>query len=264
MAFRAPHGPFHAPPDQLHSFGDLTNASVRVLARAMTEAMDRELARILQHVDLSTTTVFFIGDNGTYRPIYRGPGSQAKDTVYEGGVLVPLIVAGQAVAPAARGREVDAIVQSTDLYASVLELAGLAHGPPQSVSMMPYLQDPDTPPLRRFIYSEIFEPNGGPIDQARHDRAARDVRYKVIENGLAPPEFYDLQTDPGETTPLALQSLSAEELEAFVRLRQRTGYPQRCGAGLGVVLIVPILMTLRSRLRSRLQASRPRSLRTRG
>jgi arylsulfatase A-like enzyme len=247
VAFRAPHGPLHAPPDHLHSFGDLTGANGRTLTRAMTEAMDTEIARILQYVDLSTTTVFFIGDNGTYGPLYRGPGTLGKGTVYEGGLVVPLIVAGQAVDPAARGQEVNALVQSTDLYATILEMAGLPNDAPDSISLLPYFSDPTTPSLRDVIFSEIFEPNGGPIDPARHERAARDARYKLLQNGLDAPEFYDLQEDPGETTPLGLEELSAQEFEALLRLHGFVARPRRCAVGMGAIAALALAVALRRR-----------------
>src|SRR4029434_103993 len=105
LAFNAGHAPFHKPPDGLHSYdslsgtqGDIT-ANPRPYYEAMIEAMDTEIGRLLSQVDINDTTVLFIGDNGTPARVIQMPFSNArgKDTLYEGGVRVPFIVAGSGV-----------------------------------------------------------------------------------------------------------------------------------------------------------------------
>ena len=62
----------------------------------MIEAMDTEIGRLLKSVDLATTSVIFMGDNGTPNEVTAAPYSpdHAKLRVYEQGVRVPMIVAG--------------------------------------------------------------------------------------------------------------------------------------------------------------------------
>ena len=64
--------------------------------KADIQALDTEIGRLLAEVDLETTTVIFIGDNGVPPPVTdAGQGIRgAKWSVYEGGVRVPLVVAG--------------------------------------------------------------------------------------------------------------------------------------------------------------------------
>jgi arylsulfatase A-like enzyme len=187
----------------------------------MIEALDTEIGRFLSFVDWSDTTVLFVADNGAPGAFLQAPRSihHGKGTVYEPGVRVPLIVAGQAVAQAARGGETAALVQATDIFPTVLELAG---HPPQprldAVSMAPYLSNPATPPQRETVYTEIFTPNGGPIDPASYHRAARDARYKLVRRGFLPDELYDLELDPYEASPLDLAGLSTAERQAYQRL----------------------------------------------
>jgi arylsulfatase A-like enzyme len=110
----------------------------------MVEAVDTELKRLIQAVDLSTTTVFFIGDNGTpggvQAPPYKGQG--AKSTRYENCCRVPLLIAGAGVVPGSAGvRVVDELVNAVDLFPTIL---GLTETPlPQAridgVSLVPYL-----------------------------------------------------------------------------------------------------------------------------
>ena len=263
VAFTAPHAPYHVPPADLHGYAldDVPlQGNVPLYHKAMVEALDTELGRLLAAVDLATTTVIFVGDNGTPRGATEPPRikDHAKGTVYQGGLHVPLIVAGSAVAASSRGRESAALVQATDLFATALELAGVPAPDgvaPESVSIAPYLAAPGLPSLRRFAYAESFYPNGGPVDPATHQRAVRDARYKLLRRGLAPPELYDLAVDPLETTPLDLAALGPDEALAldalageFERLAPLRG--RRCGLGFEGALAAAVLArALRARRR---------------
>ena len=144
--------------------------------RAMVEALDTEIGRLLEGVDLQRTTVIFLGDNGTTPQVVVPPfdPARAKNTVYEGGVHVPLFVAGAAVE--VPGTTCDGLVHAVDLFATALELAGVdlaAVLPPDlaldSVSFAPYLADPALPSLRSTLFTEVFKPNGpvsGPLAEA--------------------------------------------------------------------------------------------------
>jgi hypothetical protein len=186
----------------------------------MLEAMDTELGRFLSHVDWVDTTVIFLGDNGPQRVTIEPPFNRAhgKGSVYEGGVNVPLIVRGQAVPASRRGRQSQALVQATDLFATVLEIADASGSAEDSVSLVPYLLDPSRASVRPWVYTELFLPNGGPIDPATHLRAARGTRYKVVRNGLEADELYDLLLDPFEHTPIDLGSATASQRMAYTQL----------------------------------------------
>jgi len=139
--------------------------------------------------------------------------THAKLTPYEGGVNVPLVIFGPAVTES--GWECSALVNSTDMFATSLELAGYSldqvlptghlH---DSVSVVRYLADRTQPPLRRWAFAEMWKPNGfGPknLDQ----RILRGERYKIIRSGVDSAshvfEMYDLEMDPFETVDLMLQ-----------------------------------------------------------
>lgn len=222
VAFNAPHGPFHEPPHELLSDPSIYSWTVgHHKYRAMIEAMDTEFGRIMAAVDLTDTTVIFVADNGTpggyLQPPY--PITHGKATVYEGGLNVPLIIAGEAVSPTAQGTESAGLAQATDLFSTILEIAGVAPPPRKdSVSLLPYLDDPAMPSLREVVYSELFLPNGGPIDPERHDRAARGPRYKLVRNGFDAGELYDLAVDPYELSPISLGSLTPEQRAAYLPL----------------------------------------------
>lgn len=231
LAYNAPHVPLHKPPEGLHSY-DLQGPAKDTPGahqRAAIEALDTELGRLLDTLDpdvLAHTTIVFLGDNGTDDVATDAPflPEHAKGTPYEGGINVPLIVAGPRVARP--GSECAALVQTLDLFATIAAIAGvdpLAVAPPgtqlDSLSLLPYLQDPGRPSLRRWVYSETFAPNGpGPWTQ--HDRAVRDARHKLIRRLGAPDELYDLQADPFEQQDLLAGPLTRPQAAAYAALAQ--------------------------------------------
>lgn len=90
--------------------------------------LDQAIQDVLDAVDLETTFVVVTSDNGTpddARP--EGlPSGFWKGTCFEGGVHVPLIVAGPGVG---QGVSTDRLVSLVDLPATMAELAGLALTP---------------------------------------------------------------------------------------------------------------------------------------
>lgn len=231
-AFNAPHTPFHAPPAQLcpsYPLNTLTNN--RRMFEAMTEAMDTEIGRLLAAVDRTNTHIIFIGDNGTTGNIIAPPyaSSRGKDTLYEGGIHVPLVVAGPAVVSPNRTNATP--VNAVDLFATILELAGttVATAVPANVvidsqSLVPLLTA--TNQLSRRAYAEMFGTN---VAANVGGRALRDERYKLIRFTNGTEEFYDLQTDPLELTNLVSSATSAPR--AYLdRLRfQLNGYSNSPG-----------------------------------
>ena len=152
---------------------------------------------------LAATTVIFVGDNGTSSGVTVPPfiPGHGKSTLYEGGINVPLIVSGPSVVEP--GREVRAVANTVDLFATVLQLAGVdleASLPPElpidSISLVPYLLDSYQPPQRQFVLAENFY-EGGP-----YHVAARGERFKLILRSEGEAELYDLLRDPFEENDL--------------------------------------------------------------
>ncbi|MDP6938166.1 MAG: sulfatase-like hydrolase/transferase [Planctomycetota bacterium] len=203
-AFQAPHTPHHVPPSGLCACPTTSNCDVvkngsskAVKAKAMTEAMDTEIGRLLQVIS-PNTLVIFMGDNGTAATVTEPPfnKTQAKGTLYEGGVNVPLIIAG---AGTVQG-ECGALVTATDIFATLGDLARVPSSAEDSVSLVPYLWG-SSKPQRDVVYAEFFTPNG-PAPWTTHTRAVRDDRFKLIRSTGVADEFYDLQSDPFEQIDL--------------------------------------------------------------
>ena len=218
LTYQAPHIPYHAPPAHLHTqnlsgLTPQTNHTPQNIPfyRAMVESLDTEIGRLFATLGtgvMDATNVVFVADNGTVQRQSVAPfnGLRAKGTPYEGGINVPLIVSGPAVQQG--GREVTALVNVVDVFATALELAGALDAVPpfvthDSVSLAPYLQDPNQPPLRAFAYSEQFTGTTWPAPNQNGYAIARDDRFKLIHYyGSTQDKLFDLLADPWETTNL--------------------------------------------------------------
>lgn len=203
-ALHAPHTPFHQPPLNLHGY-DSAAVNNRNQFEAMCEAMDTEVGRLLATVNLNETTVIFVGDNGTPASVIQAPYStaHAKGTLYEGGVRVPLLIAGKGVV--SPNRVSSQPVHCVDLYSTILECAGInvmATQPSSQVldsqSIMPILQN--VAGSSRQVLVETF---GSELTSAQSGRAMiNQAGYKLIQFADGREEFYQTNSDPNETTTL--------------------------------------------------------------
>lgn len=235
LAFNSAHTPHHKPPDALHSYDNLpstppTNGSQRRYYEAMVEALDTELARVLTVVDLADTTVVVLGDNGTPGQVIQPPynSANAKGTLAEGGIRIPLIIAGAGIANP--NRDSDAVVHSVDLFATLLELAGVdlsstlpTHLTFDSRSFLPVLRDEPWNPAETMILAENF---GSSIPLAVHGVAVRGARYKLIRLDNGREQLFDLTNDALESnnllgTPTSVSNLTAGQRAAYNALSQR-------------------------------------------
>lgn len=223
LAFPAAHSPWSLPPPELHGYGEPSEPSRPLKIRAMVEALDRELGRVLASLPpavRSRTVIVFVGDNGSPTDAaIRRTERPRKGAVWEGGVHVPLIVAGPGVV--APGRTVDALVQTVDLMPTLAELAGVdaqALGLVlDGTSFAGHLVDADAPAVRQLSYAEAFEANGpGPwfVDQ----RAVRDARHKLVRRAGRDDALFDLDLDPTEATNLLADAPSAAHRSTAARL----------------------------------------------
>ncbi|HEY0551498.1 MAG TPA: sulfatase-like hydrolase/transferase [Verrucomicrobiae bacterium] len=230
LAFNAGHAPLHKPPNDLHSYDALPgtqmhiNNNPRRYFEAMLEAMDTELARVLTNISLTNTTVIFIGDNGSTGMTIQPPYSSArgKGTLYEGGIRVPFIIAGASVTN--QNRASTNLVHITDLFATILELAGvnltaaLTNRIIDSQSLVPILSNTATTNAR-VILTENFSDT---LSDAVAGRALVDGRYKLIQFQNGTNEFYDLLMDFLEATNLLTRTLSIGEQNAYDTLTTKS------------------------------------------
>lgn len=238
LAFNAPHTPLHVPPSNLHT-GDLRGLSPRAdplpFFNAMLEAMDTEIGRCVASLRTISpgTTIIFLGDNGT-AGVAANPDEnplKVKGTVYQGGVHVPMFVHGPRVQQP--NRDVTQLVHAVDVFATVIELAGVpVPGDIDSVSFVPYLDDPQATPQRVYLFAETsIDPFPCESASVGCQRAIRGERFKLIQNigsrtdddhdGPADFELYDLILDPRETNNLLDGVEFPEHDETFQNLWSR-------------------------------------------
>ena len=229
LSFNNPHSPYHLPPlELLHS--DAKNLDPEAVAenphayfKAQLEALDTEVGRLLGSLTTEqrdNTYVIFMGDNGTSRGALQLPfhSERGKDTVYQGGLNVPFMVSGPGIEA---GRTSDALLNTVDLYATFLELAGIdvENAVPDdrefdSISFAPLLLDPQATPAREFAFADIFSPWRDP------SRAIRNATHKLVDiEGTE--ELYNLVEDPYEHNNLLASDLSAEDQRQHDQLKAK-------------------------------------------
>ena len=227
LAFNAPHTPYHLPPAGLHSYTSLTGTAADISAnkvlyfKAMVEAMDHELGRLfdtLQKYNFwDNTDIIFIGDNGD-DPAVAQSGS-AKGSVYNDGVSVPLIISGPTVV--APNRSTTAIVNTQDLFATILELMKVsnwssqisASKPVDSKSLLPIIKNQSNK-VRDWTFTEIFKNTPATGD----GKAMRDSDYKLLDFDNGTQKFYNLTLDPQEAKDLLPGTLSTIDKQHYAYL----------------------------------------------
>ena len=174
---------------------------------------DDQLGRLLDHLEatgrMQDTMIVLTSDHGDYLGDHW---LGEKDLFHEASVKVPLIIYDPRVeADATRGTTCDALVESIDLAATFVEVAG---GPvPDHIlegrSLMPWLCG-ETPDWRKYVISEYdysSTPQAAKLGVAPRDARlfmVYDGRYKMMhaEGGMR-PMLFDLHEDPEEFHDLA-------------------------------------------------------------
>jgi arylsulfatase A-like enzyme len=199
VAFSAPHSPVHMPGPELLPEGYPETNTNRGMFEAMVISMDTAIGQILAAVDLSNTLVLFLGDNGT-PPLCRRPEQRRrhlKGTGFEGGIHVPLIVAGPGVATG----ESRALVHTVDVLATLAgyidqELpAGAAE---DSISFLRSVREGGRyAGAREWVFAEVYSTGKDSVD----DVAVRNRTHKLLLSGER-RLLFDLTVDPTEEAPL--------------------------------------------------------------
>lgn len=153
--------------------------------------LDRQLGRLLDFLDLEDTLLIVVADHGEslgeHGIRFRHVGLHDTTT------HVPLMIRW----PDRPGRRIEGLVQTIDLFPTILKAAGLPI-PPQ--------EGQDLEKTRRAVFAEHSDRLGAMV---------RTREFKYIDQG---PQLYDLKADPGETRNLAGRGLAVErELADLLR-----------------------------------------------
>ncbi len=216
LAYNAPHTPFHLPPSEMHSQGNLPEyadgADPMPYYMASIEALDFQIGRLLDNIpqnELDKTTIIFLGDNGSPNEVAQLPylSSTAKGTLYQGGINTPIFVSGHGVT---RNGEDNNPITSTDLFATIVELSGVSVDEINDSRSFKTLLTEDIS-LSRHQYAEKYN---APSDKW----AISDGQYKLIIGASGNQEFFNLNEDPYEANNLLNTGLNIEASNAKVEL----------------------------------------------
>ena len=209
------------------------------LYAGMVEHMDANIGELLGYLKTTglydDTLIFFLSDNGPegnvfqvgppwdnsrfedwgkqgtfiqYGPAWAqvgaGPLRLFKGFVTEGGIRMPLIVAGEGVAGS--GRIEDAFAHVMDIPATILDVAGVVHPGAKGTDIEP-LQGKSLAPLLADPTAEIRTPTDWVGWELFGNSAVRMGDWKMVRLceplGTGDWQLFDLAADPGENIDLA-------------------------------------------------------------
>lgn len=210
QAFTAPHGPLNNSPD----FNDPRLAGLsgnRKQYASMMLTMDDEIGRILDTLEdpnddgdtadsiTDDTLIIFINDNGgaSSNASDNGVLRDFKGTPYEGGIRVPMIIAGAGVDPSVEGTVYDKPVHSIDILPTAFAAGGGTFGPGDTgidgVNLLPYINGTNTSDPHEVI-----------VVRSSDEVGVRKGDWKLVKNGIgANFQLFNLATDISESTNVA-------------------------------------------------------------
>lgn len=219
-SFTAPHNPMHATKDDIAAIAKLGHGfkKNREIQAAMQLALDRNIGKILDALDdpngdgdtadsiRDNTLIFFINDNGgdshdsnpnysSNYPLRHGKGSQ-----WEGGIRVPMIVAGWGLDPAYQDEDVDFFdhpVHIIDLLPTAFAAGGGAFTEEDvidGVDLLPYLNDVNKGEPHETLFLRRY---------SGLQHAVRKGNYKLIYRPADGFLLFDVVNDKGEQKNLA-------------------------------------------------------------
>ncbi|MEM9019874.1 MAG: sulfatase-like hydrolase/transferase [Planctomycetota bacterium] len=221
-SFTAPHNPMHATKEDIAAIAKLGHGfkKNREIQAAMQLALDRNIGKILDALDdpdndgdnadsiRDSTLVVFVNDNGgdshdsnpnysSNFPLRHGKGSQ-----WEGGIRVPMILAGAGLGEAYQDDGVDVFdhpVHVIDILPTAFRAGGGAFTKDDvidGVDLLPFLNDSEKGPPHKTLFLRRY--SGG-------QHAVRQGDYKLIYRPTDGYLLFDVVNDPGEKTDLARQ-----------------------------------------------------------
>lgn len=196
---------------------------------ASIHGMDAEIGRVLERLEqlglLEDTLIVFLSDHGEE---FLEHGHHFHGLHAYGEILnVPLLFWWPGVVPEGR---VDTVVESIDVYPTILELAGLeVPAQAQGQSLVPLMADPARPGrfgwvgrpafAERAITRELF------VEQPVSEQVAQQVivadGWKLIRNVVRPEDRVEFELYRYEADPLDQKNVAADHPDVVTRLAEQ-------------------------------------------
>jgi autotransporter-associated beta strand protein len=217
QSFTAPHTPMQNSPD----FNDPSLAGlsgIRKTYGSMMLTMDKEIGRIVDRLDdpngdgdtsdsiTDNTLIFFINDNGGADANSSSPNGadngvlrRGKGSPWEGGIRVPMLMAGAGISSSVENTVYDKPVHGVDILATAFEAGGGMFGPSDTgvdgVNLLPFVNG-----------IVAGDPHEVLINRHRAHFSVIKGDWKLTWSGGSPglnPQLYNLATDISETSNVA-------------------------------------------------------------
>ncbi len=245
----AVHAPIMANPRHLDHYEELDRreAAYATMIESVDAALGSILAALEETGEAKDTIVVFASDNGGLSAHARGgtphthnaPLRSGKGSAYEGGVRIPMVIAGPGCGLHADGRRIATPVTTTDLFPTLLEFAGVTipaeHAATlDAASIAGFLRDGQSAPPAAdrglaWHMPHFWGVNGPGIEPFSSWRRGN---WKLLYFHDGPRvELYDLASDLGETRDV--MSVHPELVSEL--LRELDAWMIATGADLSIV-----------------------------
>lgn len=169
--------------------------------------LDYQIGNLIRELEqkghMDNTVLIFLSDNGYF---LGNHGLGNKLTMHEESVRVPMFIYWKKLG--LEGKRTDALVSSTDLFPTVLELAGLpVPDYLQGKSSLPILKDQSVQ-INNYVASESVGVGGKP---GMGHRMVRSATWKYILTDINEELLFDLSEDPFEKNNLIDDKLYESE-----------------------------------------------------
>lgn len=212
LTFNAPHWPWQGPSDKAYddTVDFVKNGSPAIYA-AMMKSLDDGIGNIMKVLDDShlseQTIIIFTNDNGGERYSDNGGLSNAKFTLWEGGIRVPAFVRwpGKIIA----GAVTPQVAVTMDWTATILSVAKSKPHPQfplDGIDLLPVLTG-KSKTVERTIYWRVSRPE--------KQKAIRDGKWKYLQDEKG-EYLFDMSADEQEK-----KDVKSEQQTAFNKLKEK-------------------------------------------
>ena len=221
IPFHEPHVPLGSPEELVKGYPDATQTEAVYYANV--ENIDRAIGRYLAALKTrglsANTLVLFASDNGPVRPGSSGGLRGQKETLYDGGIKVPALLAWPSRIP--NPRTISEPVALVDVMPTLCEAAGVAAPADRALdgmSFLPLLTGGTFTRAKPLFWFYFNRDPGAALRSGEWSLVARTTGFQPAGHNFSPEmmelvrsrtfdtfELFNLRADPGQQNNLAAQ-----------------------------------------------------------